>query len=392
MEGSRLLQKLRLTNFLSYGPEGTEVELEPLNVLIGPNGSGKSNLIEAIGLLKAAPTDISAPIQAGGGMPEWPWKGAGSSAEIELTVQATVSNPEGKGPLKYSVQLASVGQQLRVVDESIEDAAGADYYYRYQRGKPVLRTVGPKGRSVQSVDPKHIDTTKSILSQRKDPVHYPELDYLANALSQIGLFRDCNLGRKSPLRGPQRADLTASFLLEDAKNLGMVVNDLLNRPPTKRRLVAELKRFSEQVEDITTKIVAGTVETSFHERGFRDSTPSMRLSDGTLRCLFLLTILCHPAPPPLVCIEDPEVALHPDVLPRLADLLVEASEKTQLVVTTHSDVLVSALSHVPEAVIVCERDDDGSHLTRLDADRLEHWLKKYTLGELWMSGEIGGTS
>ena len=62
MEGKRFIRSLRVENFLSYGSEGEEIELQPLNVLIGSNASGKSNLIEAIGLLKATPTDLPAPI------------------------------------------------------------------------------------------------------------------------------------------------------------------------------------------------------------------------------------------------------------------------------------------------------------------------------------------
>jgi AAA15 family ATPase/GTPase len=54
MNGSRLIQTLRIQNFLSFGPESEAVDLQPLNVLIGPNASGKSNLIEALGLLRAA--------------------------------------------------------------------------------------------------------------------------------------------------------------------------------------------------------------------------------------------------------------------------------------------------------------------------------------------------
>ena len=70
---------------------------------------------------------------------------------------------------------------------------------------------------------------------------------------------------------------------------------------------------------------------------------------------------------------------------------VEASQRTQLIVTTHSDVLVSALSETPEAVVVCEHDDKGSHLRRLEAEKLRKWLEKYSLGDLWLKGQIGGT-
>ena len=105
----------------------------------------------------------------------------------------------------------------------------------------------------------------------------------------------------------------------------------------------------------------------------------------------LLAILCDPSPPPLVCIEEPELGLHPDILPKLADLLVEASERTQIVVTTHSDILVDALTEQPEAILVCEKHDGQTTMRRLDGETLAHWLETYRLGELWTSGEIGGT-
>ena len=127
----------------------------------------------------------------------------------------------------------------------------------------------------------------------------------------------------------------------------------------------------------------------FHESGF--TIPATRLSDGTLRYLCLLAILCHPSPPPLICIEEPELGLHPDLLPKLADLLVEASKRTQLVVTTHSDILVDAMTEHPEDVVVFEKHDGCTEAKRLDADHLSVWLEKYRLGDLWLRGEIGGT-
>ena len=121
------------------------------------------------------------------------------------------------------------------------------------------------------------------------------------------------------------------------------------------------------------------------------SIPATRLSDGTLRYLCLLAILCDPEPPPLICIEEPELGLHPDVLPALADLLRECSTRTQLIVTTHSDILIDAMSETPESVVVCSKPDGQTIMKRLNADDLAEWLKKYRLGELWMKGEIGGT-
>ena len=110
-----------------------------------------------------------------------------------------------------------------------------------------------------------------------------------------------------------------------------------------------------------------------------------------ISALCLLAILCDPDPPKLICIEEPELGLHPDILPKVADLLLKASERTQLIVTTHSDILVDAMTDCPEAVVVCAKEHGQTTMARLKADDLSEWLKKYRLGQLWTKGEIGGT-
>jgi predicted ATPase len=141
---------------------------------------------------------------------------------------------------------------------------------------------------------------------------------------------------------------------------------------------------------LTTRIVAASVQIFLHEDGLSAPVPASRLSDGTLRFLSILAILFNAASASLLCIEEPELGLHPDVISLLADLLVEASGKTQLVVTTHSDVLVSALTEQVESVLVCDYLEHGTTLQRLNARKLEHWLRDYRLGEIWQSGKLGG--
>lgn len=118
--------------------------------------------------------------------------------------------------------------------------------------------------------------------------------------------------------------------------------------------------------------------------------PASRLSDGTLRFLALLTILCDPDPPGLICLEEPELGMHPDVIPTIADLLKEASQRTQLIVTTHSAMLVDCFNSTPEDIVVCEKHDGQTQMSRLDPEELKHWLEKFSLGELWSQGNIGG--
>ncbi len=114
----RFLRTIKLRNILSFGPDTPELELQSLNVLIGPNGAGKSNLIEAIGLLQAAPTNLLDPIRTGGGITEWLWKGSDRAPVAEI--DTTVSYPQGKEPLRHVLTFTIVGQRAELVDEVIE--------------------------------------------------------------------------------------------------------------------------------------------------------------------------------------------------------------------------------------------------------------------------------
>lgn len=73
----------------------------------------------------------------------------------------------------------------------------------------------------------------------------------------------------------------------------------------------------------------------------------------------------------------------------LTELLVDASLRTRLIVTTHSDILISGLSENAGSVLVCDYAG-GTRVERVDRDRLEDWLSQYCLGEIWRIGELGG--
>ncbi|MEH2281470.1 MAG: AAA family ATPase [Nostoc sp.] len=396
MEGKRFIHTLRLENFLSYGSEGEEIELQPLNVLIGANTSGKSNLIEAIGILRATPTDLPAPFRQGGGISEFLWKGGQETPVAKIEV--TLNYPQRLQNLRYYVNLTSIGQRLELVDEAVENEQSYQgesdvyFYYRYQSGRPVLNINKiendgePFKRSLRRED---LIPDQSVLSQRKDPDLYPELSYLSTQFSNIGLYRHWQMGRYSEPRNAQKTDLPEHPLLEDGSNLGLMLNNLQHQIGN-RKVLEKLKKFYEVAEELNVRIYGGTVQIFIREEGLIQPIPANRLSDGTLRFLFLMALLLDPTPPPLICIEEPEIGLHPDILSTIAEMLIEASQRTQLIVTTHSDALVSALTEYPQSVIVCERDQKGSHLHRQEPDRLKKWLEKYSLGDLWRMGQIGG--
>jgi predicted ATPase len=395
----RFLRTIRARNILSFGPESPELELQSLNVLIGPNGSGKSNLIEAVAVLQAAPGNLLDPIQTGGGINEWLWKGAERTPVAEI--EATIFNPQGKMPLRHRLSLTMIGQRAELEDESIEnehrdwrsDHDDVYFYYRYQRGRPVLNVKtepDSEGRARRELRREDLPLDQSVLSQRKDPDQYPEVTYLGTQYARFRLFREWNLGRNTASRKPQATDLVSDFLREDAANLALVLNDLEHRSSLRRSLVDKLKDADESIEDFSTKVLGGTIQLFLHYAGLRSPVPATRLSDGTIRYLCLLAVLCHPTPPPVVCLEEPELGLHPDMLPGLADLLVDASHRTQLIVTTHSDALVDGLTRVPETVVVCEKREGSTQMCRKTSSELTMWLKDYGLGQLWRRGEIGG--
>jgi len=385
-----LIHELKLTGLLSFGPATQTLEMRPLNVLIGPNGSGKSNLLEAVGLLRAAPRDLSAPVKEAGGVRDWLWKGDKSP---KATIEAIVDYPDfADAPIRHRISFAEHGRQFEVNSEQIENAyplCGEDNpqtIYGMEDGEGALYEKTETRESIRSLPRESINPKESILSQVRDPERYPALAHLTSVYGRIRMYREWSFGRYTNPRQPQKADLPHEYLSETCENLALVLNAI--RPHAKHDIISGLNALYPEIDDFNVQIVGGWVQLYLEEGRF--SIPATRLSDGTLRYLCLLAILCHPTPPPLVCIEEPELGLHPDVLPGLARLLIEASQKCQLVVTTHSDILVDALTETPESVVVCEKHDGMTQLRRLDAGELSEWLSKYRLGQLWLRGDLGG--
>jgi predicted ATPase len=394
---ARLIRQIKLSNLLSFGPNTPALDLEDLNVLIGPNGSGKSNFIEALALMRATPAppqttsnaDFRGVLRRGGGAQEWVWKGArGQPASVELVI----TNPKGKQSLRHVFAFRCDEQGFQFHDERVENEApygtqtGPYFYYRFQDGHPVVNTIAEGERKLER---ETVKLDLSILSQRRDPERYPEITYLADNYERWRIYREWAFGRNTVFREPRKADTRNDRLEEDFSNLGLFLSHLRKTPKTKKDILEGLADLYDGLTDFEVVVEGGTVQAFFSEGD--SSIPATRVSDGTLRYLCLLAILCDPAPPPLICIEEPELGLHPDILPKLADRLVEASQRTQLIVTTHSDILVDAMTERPEAVIVCEKHEGKTEMRRLKKEDLAAWLDKYRLGQLWTKGQIGGT-
>lgn len=394
MSNVPFLRQLRLRNFLSYQDE--QIECRGLNVLIGANGSGKSNLLECLRILQATPDDLAAVIREGGGVDDWISRAPGGpgAASIEAILSADHTREEFRQ--RYQLDFTSVRGRLELTDETLENEQALPgherpyFFYRYQGGDPVLNVrvanaeVVPRRLKRQSLKP-----DQSIFAQRRDPEQYPEVSRIAELFAEFRIYRELGIGPSAGYRYPQKLDLPSDQLEEDGSNLVLVLGTLQHFDAF-RRIEHELSRFYEGAERLLITPEAGTLALYLKEAHLSRPTPATRLSDGTLRFLCLLTVLCHPDPPPVVAIEEPELGLHPDAVLQIADLIVEASQRTQLFITTHSEAFVSALSEQVDDVVVCEKINGLTRLRRLESEALRLWLERYSLGELWRKGELGG--
>jgi len=389
-----MIKEIKISGLLSFGPEGVALPLKDLNVLIGPNGSGKSNFLEMLALLKAAPKNLSGPVNEMGGVREWLWKGQGRALDGVLDVLVTDGNGRKKETtyVRHRLNITEKGRRFEVVEELIEEDKGdsvgpsgvALMQYIFRKGRALLLD----GQQERTLRRENIHPEESILSQIKDPEQYPALRYLQEKYADIRLFRNWSFGPHAALRRAQSAQGRNDFLADSGENLVLVLSKIPMR--VKREMLEALRELYGGITDFDPRVeLGGNMELFLEEDGGRE-IPASRLSDGTLRYLCLLAILLHPEPPGLIAIEEPELGLHPDVIPYLGKLLVQASKRTQLVVTTHSPMLVDALGDEPEAVVVCEKVKGCSKFTRLKGDKLKEWLEKYSLGTLWSMGEIGG--
>lgn len=392
---SSLLKNITMGDFLSYGPGPQVVGLEALNVIIGPNGSGKSNLVEALAVLRAVRGDLALPIRQGGGVNDWLWKGEAeaTSAVIEVVFgEGVVATRASHSPgVRFRIEFGSERNRFVVLDERIENETPDRgrvkpyFYFGYERGAPMINVAGEE-RKLNRAD---IDQTQSILSQRRDPDAYPEVTRVGDLLARILIYRSWHFGPNAPIRMPCRADVPTDVLLEDFSNLPARLLAISRDPSTKKRLIDLIGQLAPGYSDYTVALEGGVLQLYLTEYG--RSVSSQRLSDGTMRYICLLAMLLDPGAASLLVIEEPELGLHPDMLPTLRDLMVEASERVQLVVTTHSTQLVDAMTEQADSVLICEKEASTTHLRRLEQAEVDQWREFGSLGNLWMQGHLGGT-
>jgi predicted ATPase len=157
-----------------------------------------------------------------------------------------------------------------------------------------------------------------------------------------------------------------------------------------RRTIQRVAPFFDDFRLRPLKLQPDDIKLEWRHRSSDRYFDASSLSDGTLRFIVLTTLFLQPESqrPSTILVDEPELGLHPYAIGMLASLIRQASVKTQVIVSTQSSLLLDHFR--PEDVLVADRIEGGTTITRTDPARLAAWLEDYSLGQLWEKNELGG--
>lgn len=361
-----------------------QLNLRPLSVMIGANGTGKTSMLDVLWLFaKSAQGKLSESISDLSGLSSILTDDR--AEELLLGISMTVPHYQ---PLKYSLKLRPQNVAYGIDEERLSQQ-------RYGHPGPFLH-IDSHGPDIKyyELDQKNLirpnwEQKPFETSLSQVPKMFQQPEEFRNRLSSSTFYHVLNVDPRSRVRLPQPMQpatlpgrdgeelVSCLFYLREAdRNRFDAIEDALR---------AAFPRFDRL--DFPP-VAAGTLALAWRETGLSKPLYMHQLSEGTLRFLWLATLLQSPGLTALTLLDEPEVSLHPELLSLLAEMLREASNRTQLVVATHSDRLIRFLQ--PKEIVVMDADEDGmTALKWADELDLDEWLKDYSLDELWSNGRLG---
>ncbi|MEG4228530.1 AAA family ATPase [Microcoleus sp. N9_B2] len=364
-----------------------EVEMRPLTVMIGANGVGKSSFLEIFSLLAASANgQLQSKISELGGLTQMVTLDRADSVSISLSMPI-----ENQEPLNYSLKLATKGQFYEIGSETLIQQrnrhASQPFKYIESRGLDV-RYFSPDDEKLLRPNWQY-NRLESSLAQV--PKMYQEPETLRQHLASCSFYKagELNLSPQSPIRLPQSMR-PATLPGVKGEDLVSCLYYLRETDPNRFEIIQDtLAAAFPDFERLSfPPVAAGTLAMTWKDRNFSHPFYMHQLSEGTLRFLWLITLLQSRDLTAVTLIDEPEVSLHPELLQLLANAMREASKRTQLIVATHSDRLIRFLK--PHEVLVCDAEDGLTTLTWADSIDLEHWLEDYSLDQLWAMNIFGG--
>ena len=354
------LTSVRYRNFMSFADE--EVELGDLAVLVGANGSGKSNFIEGLRFLGDALTiglDAAVTNRGGIGQVRRKLPNGGRPHDVEIGVEALVDG------FRFSYELAisaSASGDWRLGNEACRIESGTDEVagFRLEEEGYVFTPDDEAGLLVK-IDA--APTAPALLLPLVSGL-YSTLRRFLTGIRAYSLYPDA-------LREPQRL-LDSRRLDRDGQNLASVLRKLRERrDPVADRIRDALADLVPGVSNfrVTTNGGYAAVSLALRSGGKDMWFDASQLSDGTLRMLGILTAIHQRPAPSLIAIEEPELTVHPGAVAVLADELVDAAHRTQMLVTTHSPDLVALMPL--DSLRVAEMTAEGTKVGRVSEHQVD---------------------
>jgi predicted ATPase len=184
------------------------------------------------------------------------------------------------------------------------------------------------------------------------------------------------------------------FLRPDGSNLASFLYFLKEKHNASygliRGAVQRVAPFFDDFQLRPLQLKPDTLLLEWRHKGTDAYFDASMISDGTLRFMALATLFLQPVEyrPSVILVDEPELGLHPYAITMLASLIKQASTQTQVIIGTQSPLLLDHFR--PEDVLVANRVERSTQLTRLETEKLATWLEDYSLGQLWEKNEIGG--
>ncbi len=366
-----------------------------LNVVIGPNGAGKSNLLRFLELMTiSAQAALGKYIQSLGGMEPLVWDGQTSSIVCKLKM-SPIDEEKQQDSLIYELELARLGyssayriEQEKLINERIIAADDGAIPLLLERNQLKGALFVEKDNALKTLE-EPIPEEESLLSLAANPFTTNRL--IARFQRQVAswlVYHDVSVDRNARIRQPvvTRSERQVDT---DGQNLISVLHTLYTEDRQFRYDINAAMRaaFGNEFEELMFPPAADQrIQLRILWKSLQRGQSAAELSDGTLRFLFLLTVLAAPAP--ITAIDEPELGLHPAMLPIVAEYAVAAAETTQIILTTHSPQFLDAFTGTQPTITVALCEEGETQLKNLNGEALAYWLEKYSLGTLFTSGEL----
>ncbi len=369
-----MLRQLRISNYRSLGRDVT-MSFGRISILIGPNGSGKSNALDTLSFVRDAVLQgLPAAITHREGIDSIRRHSRGHPYNVSISLDVLLKD----GPASYAFEIAGDRtEDYRVKSESAS-VKSKNEWYRFHREND--HWEGPDGYA-----PRHDDEALELTALAGDNRFKPLTDFLGR-ICVYSIFPDV-------LRAPQTFD-SASPMKRHGENWVSMLRELLKKND-KQDLVTALHKLTGDIADARVTSAAGFLIAEFKQHGPGDQNKSRkwfaagRQSDGTLRVAGLLTALLQKPTIPVVGIEEPELTVHPGALPMVYDYLVQASEVSQVILTTHSPIILDVADIARDRIFVVERTGGQTVVRRVSDQQLAPVREKLlSLGDLYLSGDL----